>query len=340
MEEEKKVVEATTTEKEGSKFGWGVLGFFFPLVGLILFLVWLKDKKKAAKAAGIGALIGFILNVIVTVLAFTGVISIFTLAGEPVIDVKTNTNTVEKKKDDKTTTEEVKKEENKKEESKSDSKVEPVSEACTYKATKGEKDYLYNFNYDETCETNNIIDENNNILFKIQNNKIVLNNGESFDYFDKSFYKTGNSVVVYSTLCSPGYCYIYVNNIKDKTGFKIDSSIENGKMINPYIKAIGIDRENNFRINILYNESASMESVLNDSRAIVIMKVRACEVSDIDATLAEYNLDNFAMKKSITYGIENGTIKNNPKEEITQTIKDYNEYIDSSICSVHKKTNN
>ena len=98
MEKEKKVVEATTTEKEGSKFGWGVLGFFFPLVGLILFLVWLKDKKKAAKAAGIGALIGFLVNVLLTTLSFMGVISIFTLSGEPVIDVKTNTNTVEKKK--------------------------------------------------------------------------------------------------------------------------------------------------------------------------------------------------------------------------------------------------
>ena len=35
--EENKNVEVTT--ETGSKFGWGVLGFFFPLVGLILFLV-------------------------------------------------------------------------------------------------------------------------------------------------------------------------------------------------------------------------------------------------------------------------------------------------------------
>ena len=46
MEENKNVVNTSTTEKEGSKFGWGVLGFFIPLVGLILFLVWMKDKKK------------------------------------------------------------------------------------------------------------------------------------------------------------------------------------------------------------------------------------------------------------------------------------------------------
>ena len=71
MEENTNVVNTSATEKEGSKFGWGVLGFFIPLVGLILFLVWMKDKKKAAKAAGIGALIGFIFSIISTVLLIT-----------------------------------------------------------------------------------------------------------------------------------------------------------------------------------------------------------------------------------------------------------------------------
>lgn len=45
------------TSKDGSNFGWGVLGFFFPIVGFILFCVWNKDKHSAAKASGIGALI-------------------------------------------------------------------------------------------------------------------------------------------------------------------------------------------------------------------------------------------------------------------------------------------
>ena len=34
-------------KKSGSSFGWGVLGFFFPIVGLILFLA-LKNKNKGA----------------------------------------------------------------------------------------------------------------------------------------------------------------------------------------------------------------------------------------------------------------------------------------------------
>ena len=46
--------------KNKGNFGWAVLGFFFPLVGFILFLVWNNTKKEDAKYAGIGALVGFI----------------------------------------------------------------------------------------------------------------------------------------------------------------------------------------------------------------------------------------------------------------------------------------
>lgn len=42
--------------------GWGILGFCFPIVGLILFLIWNKDKPNNARSAGIGALIGFLLG--------------------------------------------------------------------------------------------------------------------------------------------------------------------------------------------------------------------------------------------------------------------------------------
>lgn len=43
-------------------FGWSVLGFFFPLVGLILFLVWKDTSPNNSKKAGKGALIGVIVN--------------------------------------------------------------------------------------------------------------------------------------------------------------------------------------------------------------------------------------------------------------------------------------
>ena len=48
--------------------GLGVLSFFFPLAGLILFLCWRKEKPLTAKHCGIGALISIIINVIAFVL--------------------------------------------------------------------------------------------------------------------------------------------------------------------------------------------------------------------------------------------------------------------------------
>lgn len=37
-------------------FVWGLLGFFVPIAGLVLYLIWMDTKPKTAKAAGIGAL--------------------------------------------------------------------------------------------------------------------------------------------------------------------------------------------------------------------------------------------------------------------------------------------
>jgi hypothetical protein len=44
--------------------GYAVLGFFFPVVGLILWLIWKDPKPLTAKSAGKGALIGVILQVV------------------------------------------------------------------------------------------------------------------------------------------------------------------------------------------------------------------------------------------------------------------------------------
>ena len=48
--------------------GWGVLGFFIPLAGLIIYCIWNSTKPKTAKKAGLGALIGFIFNVVVGII--------------------------------------------------------------------------------------------------------------------------------------------------------------------------------------------------------------------------------------------------------------------------------
>ena len=59
---------APEEKTEKGNFGWAVLGFFFPLIGLILFLVWKDTKYGDAKKAGVGALVGFIVGIIMPVI--------------------------------------------------------------------------------------------------------------------------------------------------------------------------------------------------------------------------------------------------------------------------------
>lgn len=51
-------------------FGWAVLGFFVPLVGLILYLVWKNEKPLSAKKAGMGALVSVIVAIVFYALVF------------------------------------------------------------------------------------------------------------------------------------------------------------------------------------------------------------------------------------------------------------------------------
>lgn len=65
------------TAADTGNIGWAVLGFFFPIVGLILYLVWKDIKPFTAKAAGKGALIGVIVGVVLAILAVIFWIFIF-----------------------------------------------------------------------------------------------------------------------------------------------------------------------------------------------------------------------------------------------------------------------
>ncbi|HKM30184.1 MAG TPA: zinc ribbon domain-containing protein [Bacilli bacterium] len=47
---------------------WGVLGFFIPLAGLVLYLIWREEKPKTARIAGKGALISAMLTAVLFVL--------------------------------------------------------------------------------------------------------------------------------------------------------------------------------------------------------------------------------------------------------------------------------
>ena len=62
-------VNNTPAVQDNGGFGWGLLGFCIPIVGLILFLVWKDTKPRTSKAAGKGALISVIACVVLYVLA-------------------------------------------------------------------------------------------------------------------------------------------------------------------------------------------------------------------------------------------------------------------------------
>ncbi len=53
---------------DSSSFGWALLGFCIPIVGLILYLVWKDNTPLKAKSAGKGALVSVIVSLIVYVI--------------------------------------------------------------------------------------------------------------------------------------------------------------------------------------------------------------------------------------------------------------------------------
>lgn len=57
-----------SAQNDSKSVGWWWLGFFFPLIGFVLWLVWTGDTPIRAKRVGWGALIGTIVSVAVTIL--------------------------------------------------------------------------------------------------------------------------------------------------------------------------------------------------------------------------------------------------------------------------------
>lgn len=54
--------------EDNSNLGFAILGFFIPIVGLILFLIYEEKKPKRAKSAVKGALIGFITEIVLAII--------------------------------------------------------------------------------------------------------------------------------------------------------------------------------------------------------------------------------------------------------------------------------
>lgn len=61
---------------DNGSIAWAFLGFFIPLVGLILYCVWKTERPKSSKMAGIGALISVSVSLFFTIIF---VIIVFTV---------------------------------------------------------------------------------------------------------------------------------------------------------------------------------------------------------------------------------------------------------------------
>lgn len=62
------VSNVSTSLNDDGGFGWALLGFCIPIVGLVLFLVWQNEKPLTASAAGKGALVSVIFSVVMYVI--------------------------------------------------------------------------------------------------------------------------------------------------------------------------------------------------------------------------------------------------------------------------------
>ncbi|MBQ8310563.1 MAG: zinc ribbon domain-containing protein [Clostridia bacterium] len=60
--------QSVTAQADAPNMGMAVLGFFIPVVGLILYLIWKKDTPLKAKSAGKGALIGFCVSMALSII--------------------------------------------------------------------------------------------------------------------------------------------------------------------------------------------------------------------------------------------------------------------------------
>ncbi len=66
---------------DSGSIGWALLGFFVPIAGLILYLIWQDSYPKNAKNAGLGALISVGVAIVLTIVWFIILIFIISMGG-------------------------------------------------------------------------------------------------------------------------------------------------------------------------------------------------------------------------------------------------------------------
>ena len=321
-------------KKEGSKFGWGVLGFFFPIVGFILFLVWIKDKKKASLASGIGALIGFIIGLLLTIIAC---VLFFMILGGDFSKLFRESVEID------------------------EYRPIPISEveedfqnSCTSSITKMNdgtmnisktiaEEYGYKVILDRDCEKSKVYDNSNYLLFSILKEKnteykddssykfyIKFSDGEKYQLFlgssvekitNLTFYKIGDNIVFDDIGPGANQRKIYIYNFEANESFKVE--LEKDDNMPWYITNIDVDENDNLVVSTSIYTSSGFEGLRDDPRVKVLMEVLNDEITYIDETLETYGTTDFPFKKTQTYlRDENNNYIKEPKIETTMTIKD------------------
>ena len=64
------------SNSDSSPFGFGILGFFVPLAGIILGIMWSNVRPKRAHAALVGGIIGIVASIVFIILCYVLAISI------------------------------------------------------------------------------------------------------------------------------------------------------------------------------------------------------------------------------------------------------------------------
>ena len=67
VQQQQTAVQPQPSPADQKSFGFATLCFFFPVIGLILYLVWKKEFPLKAGSCGKGALIGLIVSIVLYV---------------------------------------------------------------------------------------------------------------------------------------------------------------------------------------------------------------------------------------------------------------------------------
>ncbi len=72
-------------QNQNGNIGWGILGFFIPIAGLVMYLVWKDTNPADSLIAGKGALISVIVSMGLCILYIAFIVLMFVISLVPLI---------------------------------------------------------------------------------------------------------------------------------------------------------------------------------------------------------------------------------------------------------------